>query len=383
MGAGQPAGSDRSPLSMLNRRMKKLVSLAVTLAVVVLCSARFAAAQPVAGPPQAATSAAFVLGPPKDDGPVVVRASFEVHDIDEINEEKETFEFTGVLTLRWRDKRQAFDPAVAGVSEKIYQGDFQFNEISPSWFPQIVLVNSSGAIEPQGVVLRALPDGTQILMSKFTAVAKTEFNLRRYPFDKQRLEAVFEVLGFDHSEVVLEVESQAPVSAGKLWVPQWTITGIDMSIRDHPASHAGGRDVKSAFVTSIDAQRNSFYISRLVILPLIVIVLLSFSVFWMDRASLGDRISVSFIGILTAVAYQVVMNDILPQISYTTWINGFLNVSFLLMVGTVLINLVVGGLDQRGRHDVAHRVDHLCRWIFPLTYFGLILILFGVAFLVF
>jgi ABC-type maltose transport system permease subunit len=121
----------------------------------------------------------------------------------------------------------------------------------------------------------------------------------------------------------------------------------------------------------------------LVILPLIVIVLLSFSVFWMDRASLGDRISVSFIGILTAVAYQVVMNDILPQISYTTWINGFLNVSFLLMVGTVIINLVVGGLDQRGRHDVAHRVDHLCRWIFPLTYFGLILILFGVAFLVF
>ena len=156
-----------------------------------------------------------------------------------------------------------------------------------------------------------------------------------------------------------------------------------MSIRDRPASYAGGRDVESAFVTSIDVQRESFYVSRLVILPLIVIVLLSFSVFWMDRSSLGDRISVSFIGILTAVAYQVVMNDILPRIAYMTWINGFLNFSFLLMVGTVIINLVVGGLDQQGRAEVAHRVDHLCRWIFPLTYFVLILILFGVAFLVF
>ena len=363
--------------------MNKRVWLAVTLTVVVVCGLRIAVAQPAIEPPQAATSAAFLLGPPKDDGPVVVRASFEFHDIDEINEENETFEFTGVLTLRWRDKRQAFDPAVVGVDEKIYQGDYQFNELSPSWFPQVVLVNSSDSMEQQGVVLRALPDGTQTLMVKLTAVAKTEFNLRRYPFDKQRLEAVFKVLGFDDSEVVLEVESQAPSSAGRLWVPQWTIAGISTTTQDHAASYAGGRDVESAFVTSIDVQRKSFYVSRLVILPLIVIVLLSFSVFWMDRASLGDRISVSFIGILTAVAYQVVMNDMLPRIAYMTWINGFLNASFLLMVGTVIINLVVGGLDQRGRHDVAHRVDHLCRWIFPLCYFGLILILFGVAFLLF
>jgi Neurotransmitter-gated ion-channel ligand binding domain len=222
--------------------MNKLASLAVTLAVVVLCGLRIAAAQPVAepasDPPQAAPSAAFVLGPPKDDGPVVVRASFEFHDIDEISEEKETFEFTGVLTLRWHDKRQAFDPAVVGVGEKIYQGDYQFNELAPSWFPQVVLVNSSDSIEQQGVVLRVRPDGTQTLKVKLTAVAKTEFNLRRYPFDKQRLEAVFEILGFDDSEVRLEVESQAPVSAGRLWIPQWTIIGISMSTRDHLVSAA-------------------------------------------------------------------------------------------------------------------------------------------------
>ena len=190
--------------------MNDLVSLAVALTVLSICGLGIAVAQPAAEPtnvlPQAAPSAAFVLGPPKEVGPVVVRASFEFHDIDEISEENETFEFTGVLTLRWHDKRQAFDPAAVGVREKIYQGDFQFNELSPSWFPQVILVNSSNSIEQQGVVLRVQPDGTQTLMVKLTAVAKTEFNLRRYPFDKQRLEAVFEVLGFDDREVVLEVD---------------------------------------------------------------------------------------------------------------------------------------------------------------------------------
>ena len=363
--------------------MNKLVLIAVTLAVTASCFARFAIAQPVDESPPAVTSAAFVLGPPKDDGPVVVRASFEFHDIDEISEEAETFEFTGILTLRWRDERQAFDPAEVGVGEKIYQGDYQFNELSPSWFPQVVLVNSSGSVEQDGVVLRVLPDGTQTLMAKLTAVAKTEFNLRRYPFDKQRLEAVFEVLGFDDSEVLLEVETQAPSSAGRLWVPQWTIDGISTSIRNHSASHAGGRDVVSVFVTSIDVRRQSFYVSRLVTLPLIVIVLLSFSVFWMDRASLGDRIAVSFIGILTAVAYQVVMNDILPRIAYVTWMHGFLNFSFLMMVGTVIINLVVGAFDQQGKPEIGDLIDRRCRWIFPGAYFSLILFAFGVAFLLF
>ena len=73
-----------------------------------------------------------VLGPPAEDGPVVVRASFVFHDIDEISEENESFEFTGVLTQPWQDKKQAFDPAAAGVSEKFYQGDYQFNELAPT-----------------------------------------------------------------------------------------------------------------------------------------------------------------------------------------------------------------------------------------------------------
>ena len=119
-----------------------------------------------------------------------------------------------------------------------------------------------------------------------------------------------------------------------------------------------------------------WYVSRLITLALIVIVLLSFSV-------LGDRISVSFIGILTAVAYQVVMSEILPRIAYPTLMNAFLNLSFLAMVGTVVINLVVGALDQQGRSEVADRIDRRCRWIFPLAYFGFNLLAFGAAFLLF
>lgn len=368
--------------------MNKRISIALISVMAGACSARIATAQPVAErdapSPVAATNDSFLLGPPKGDGPVVVRADFQLHDINEINEQDETFAFSGVLTLRWHDERQVFDPAATGVNEKVYQGAYQFDELSTGWFPQVVLVNEAGTYEKHAVVLRIQPDGTLVLIETLYAVANAELNMRRFPLDSQRLEAVFAVLGFDDSEVVLRAESETTSSvANTVRIPQWGITGIGMWSTNLPIPYAGRRGVASAFVVSVDAHRESFFISRLVILPLVVIVLLSFSVFWMDRSSLGDRISVSFIGILTGVAYQLVMSEILPRISYLTLMHGIINLGFFTMCATVVINVVVGTLDQKGKSELGERIDRRCRWLFPLIYFGLMLVLIGAAFFFF
>jgi hypothetical protein len=102
----------------------------------------------------------------------------------------------------------------------------------------------------------------------------------------------------------------------------------------------------------------------------------------MDKSSLGDRIGVSFIGILTAVTYQVILSEILPRISYATLINdGFLGVSFLIMCMTVIVNLRVGYLDRNGMPEVGDRLDHRCRWIFPVIYFGVLLVIAWMAYM--
>ncbi|MDA2919386.1 hypothetical protein MYX76_07840 [Desulfobacterota bacterium AH_259_B03_O07] len=359
---------------------------AMALVVTLVCCTQMAAANPIVGsesdPPRTGSSEAFLLAPPKEAGPVVVGARFELHDINEINDATETFEFAGVLMLKWHDPRQAFDPAVVGVDEKIFQGGYQFNELSTGWYPQVVLVNESGLYQKSGVVLRVQPDGTSTLIETLNAAAESEVNLIRFPLDGHRLEAVFEVLGFDKDEVLLQVESDGASSlASEVRVPQWTVTGVSASVRDRPASYAGRRGVSSAFVVSVDVQRRPFYTVRLVSFPLFVIVLLSFSVFWMDRSSLGDRLSVSFIGILTAVAFMLVTSEHLPQTSQFTLMHGFLNLSFITMCATVVINLVVGALDKRGESELGDRIDRGCRWVFPLAYFGLLLVMLGVAIL--
>jgi hypothetical protein len=314
-----------------------------------------------------------LLGPPSDNGPVVVRAQFQLQDINSIDDEPETFEFTGVLMLTWKDPRQAFDPKVAGVQEKIYQGDYQFNEVSPAWYPQVVLANESGLYETDAVILRLQPDGTSTLISTINAVAETDFNMRRYPFDSQRLEAVFELIGFNKGEVVLEA---GPGAADRsINVSQWNLREIETAVRHRKSLAAGPSGESSEFVVFFNVQRDPMFTLRLVGLPLALIVMLSWSVFWMERSSLGDRISVSFVGILTAVAYQIVVGDLLPHVSYITVMHAFLNFSFFVMCASVVINLIVGACDKKGKTALGDMIDRRCRWIFPLTYFGLLLVI--------
>ncbi len=220
-------------------------------------------------------------------------------------------------------------------------------------FPQLILVNQSGLYEKHGVLLRVRSDGSISMYETVNAVGKIDLDLRRYPIDQQRLEAVFHVLGFDSNEITLRLEpdyNDGDLNIDEIFkLPQWQLTGIKSSIGTRNTPLIGKGATTSTFVVSIDLQRSSFFILRLVILPLIIIVMLSWSVFWMDKTSLGDRISVSFIGILTAVTYQVILSEILPRISYFTLINdGFLGFSFFIMSMTVIVNLRVGYLDRHG-----------------------------------
>ncbi len=318
----------------------------------------------------------LALPSPADGGPVTVQARFELRDLNEIDDEREVFEFSGVLRLEWSDPRQAFDPVTSGVRERLYQGAYQFNETFTGWFPQIVLVNESGLYESHGVLLRVRPRGAITLVQTINAAAKADLDLRAYPFDRQIFEAVFTVLGHDDREVVLESattgERPNHRGTGRIRVPQWRLDRVDELVRSQESSLFDSRGASSTFVVRLAMERKSLFIVRLVIIPLFLIVILSWSVFWMDHSSVGDRVNVSFIAILTVVAYQIVLSEILPRISYMTLMNGFLNMSFFVVCASVVVSLWVGSLDRRGLVDVGDRIDRRCRWIFPILYLGLL-----------
>jgi hypothetical protein len=140
----------------VSRFTTKAMALILTLVCCTLMAAADSIAAAASDPPRTASSEPFLLAPPKKAGPVVVRARSELYAVNEINDAAETFEFTGVLTLKWHDPHQTFDSAVAGVNEKVFQGGYQFYELSTGWYPQVILVNESGLYQKNGNRLEAV-----------------------------------------------------------------------------------------------------------------------------------------------------------------------------------------------------------------------------------
>ena len=314
--------------------------------------------------------------PVTDSQPVVVQSRFHLIDIYAIHDETEEFAFRGILSLSWQDDRLAFTPVGNGFGEKVYQGDYQVNEEYRGWYPDVIVTNISSGDRNKEIVIRVQPSGRVIMTADMLATAKTSLQLRRFPFDQQRLDAVFGVVGFDSGVVILQADSDAAVTVNEgISIPEWDFSDVSASTREIPAPYSAEQRAVSGFAISIGVERDPLFMLRLVVLPLIIIVMLSWSVFWMDASSVGDRAAVSFVGILTAVTFMILINNFLPQISYATWMTSMLSMSFIVMATTVVINLMVGLADRTGNHELGNLIDRRCRLIYPLVYFGLTLFL--------
>ena len=112
-------------------------------------------------------------------------------------------------------------------------------------------MNESGLFQKHGVLLRVRSDGSMNLYETVNAVGKVDLDLRRYPIDQQRLEAVFHVLGFDSNEIALRLEpdyNDGVLSIDETFrLPQWRLTGIKSSIGTRKTPLIGKEATTSTF----------------------------------------------------------------------------------------------------------------------------------------
>ncbi|MDG5469989.1 hypothetical protein P9J64_16850 [Deltaproteobacteria bacterium IMCC39524] len=320
--------------------------------------------------------------PKPTDGPVEVRIGFHLIDITDINEPNEEIEFEGAIVLKWSDPRQAYDPfelALADINQaeilariplRVYQGDFAVKEIYQGWRPHIKISNGIGDRNTNHMAIGVYPDGTMVYAEYFQARAETPMDLRTFPFDNQRLEVYLHPYNYQNNEVVLVYE---PEMTGT-WVQdkgiaEWTKQGINIREKTAEYVRAGGsKQYYSELVVDINIGRRPGHIIFSIILPLLILVSLSWCVFWMDEESIASRVNISLVGILSVVAYYFVVLDNVPAIPYLTMMDAFMISTFLMLAATVVISFAVEKQNRSGRKGIGDQIDFVCRWAFPLGY---------------
>lgn len=306
-----------------------------------------------------------VIPPPNPSGETIADVGFYVEEIPAISEADSSFSVEGLLTIIWCDPRLAYDPREAGpLGYKIYLEEVARSKLEEIWWPDLTFANEISPRSIENDELIIFKDGTVFYKEKFVVELEGRFDLSKFPHDVQSLEIEIESFAWDEEYLILHADEAMTGFSTKFELPEWHTVNVKTKIED--VQEIGDRSPFSEFLMIVDVERKiGFYLWK-ILLPFSLLVVLSWSVFWMDHEDLPSRLGVSFTGILTVVAYQFVTISKLPNIPYLTLMDKLIFMSFVLMLLTILENLVV---SQIKKSDAASTVDNLSKWAFPVAYF--------------
>ncbi|CAA0100945.1 Proton-gated ion channel [Halioglobus japonicus] len=313
--------------------------------------------------------------PNPPSSPTEVKLGVFLADIIDMDEVEEAFQAELILIAQWNDPRLAFDPSVEGADYKLFQGEFQFNELFTGWWPQLLIVNEIGNGDINAVRITVRPDGTVRYKDQRNVTLETPMALQSFPFDVQTLQASLISFG-DYSDQVKLVVDQNVLGATeeyaevnqKVNIAQWDLLNLDLTAGTADFRYYGTKAEFSEITMTITLERKSSNMLWKVMFPLVLLVSLMWAVFWMDIENLADRLNVAFIGILTIVAYQFLIDGSMPRISYFTFTDAVLLYSFIVMCLCIYESLLVNSLWKRGHRNAAKRIDTAAHWAFPVVY---------------
>jgi hypothetical protein len=254
--------------------------------------------------------------------------------------------------------------------------------LSEIWHPHFIVANEAVELDQTlPDVADVAPDGQVVLRRHYVGGFNSALDLRNFPFDHDDLSLRF-VLPNHAPTAVRFVPDEATRALGwaqgvgrasTLTIQDWeveTVTAADTPYQVSPQWQLAGLSV-----TFTAARRSTHFIVK-VLIPLLLIVAMSWAVFWIDPADTGTQVGVSVTAMLTLIAYRFAIDAEVPRLPYLTRLDAFVLMSSLLVFLSLLEVLLTTKLAQRDRLALAHRIDHHCRWAFPLAFlFGSILTL--------
>ena len=309
-----------------------------------------------------------LLSPPiVDQKPVKVKVGLFLTNLIEVDEVKETFDISGYLFMTWKDPRLAFSPA-GSDTDRSYNPD-------SIWVPRVFMVNAAAQREKITINIRGNPDGTIHYLELFQVELTTSFYLELFPFDTESLEMFVEPLLDERDTMTLEYDIQVGGVGTEPFVElaQWKILGLKGTEQRH-AIAATGKAISELEVDLVVQRRYWYYIWK-VFLPLLAMVAIAYSAFWIKTSDYYTQISITLTAILTEIAFLFAISSSLPKVPYLTFIDAFFLVSFAFSCMCIVELVAVHQSQERSRPEYADRVRTVSRILYPVIYVAVLLVI--------
>jgi hypothetical protein len=285
----------------------------------------------------------------------VIYVTMGVLDVDAINSASQSFTLNLYVQFRWRDPRLAHEGP----------GSIR-RELKDIHAPRFLLLNRQRTWTSLLNVVDITPDGEARFRMRLWGDFSQIMHLQSFPFDTHRFEVPAIAIPHTDDDIVLLPDPETDsFMAEELSVADWRV--IDWRVQAQDMEITNGYAAQ-AVVFAFKASRQSGYYLIKYIIPLILIVAMSWVVFWIDPSEAGSQLSVAVTAVLTLIAYHIALTGKLPDISYLTRMDLFLFGSTLLVFASLIEVVMTSRLARMDRLILARRMDLVCRALFPLVY---------------
>jgi Neurotransmitter-gated ion-channel ligand binding domain/Neurotransmitter-gated ion-channel transmembrane region len=290
-------------------------------------------------------------------------------DFEEITEETLTYTVSAYVTATWHDPR-----LLKGSAPDLDRAAVTVDQI---WWPNLEFANEHEPRQTTNSQITIDDDGRVKYEERFTAKLAAELDLRRFPFDSQTLPLSIESFRYDRSALVLTPIQGHELVSPRAFLAEWHILGASqrMEIDDYNPE----RRPYSRYNFEIRVQRKAGFYLWNICLPLLLIAVLAWSVFWIAPEDISTRTGISITALLTAIAFSLVIADSRPRVSYITFMDAvFLSayaVIFLAAAGSVFGHVLI---RRSGSPDQAEAMSRICLWAFPLVFLLSNLVIAGI-----
>jgi hypothetical protein len=197
--------------------------------------------------------------------------------------------------------------------------------------------------------------------------------LRKFPFDQDTFRIHLLVTGYRPDEIDF-VPDEIAIAAGipngaaianELTLQDWRV--LSSGVRTLPYRSAPGLEV-AGYAFEFTAARHSQHFVIKVIIPLILIVMMSWAVFWVEPTDTGSQLGTAVTAMLTLIAYRFALDAEVPKLPYVTRLDTFVLTSSVLVFLSLIEVIATTRLAHSDRIPLARRIDRVSRWAFPLVF---------------
>ena len=301
-------------------------------------------------------------GAVEDYHPDTIWFAIYVLDVDDIDGAEQKFAANVFLKIRWIDETLAHSNSKP-----------KHVPLKEIWHPRLLIANQDGVIRPSLDQLAQIDtDGTVIYRQRYVGQFSQPLRLCEFPFDQHdfAIQFIFANVSLNLKllpDIIAEAENIIGGDiAAELSLADWEI--IKSSAQASPYRIGKTDVVVPGFSFVFTAKRYfTFYFWQAVV-PLVLIVMMSWAAFWINPAESGAQLGLAASSILTMIAQRFVLANFLPKLPYMTRMD-YLSVSGMVMVFLALIEVVITSiLAHSDRLALGKKIDQCSRILFPLVF---------------